>query len=100
MFQFLKTLPNLQILYIDNLLPAYIPQFISSIRHTSLLELVLYTDSEPLEGPPTAGLAGLEKLSIGWFAYDNSNEPGIAVAHLYELIRPSLTTLIELYIKP
>jgi len=92
-------LPNLQVLYVEGVPPAYLSQFISSIRHTSLLELVLNTDQEPLKGPLTAGLAGLEKLSIGWFTNDNSNEPGIAVAHLYELIRPTLTTLVELKIE-
>jgi hypothetical protein len=65
-------LPNLQVLDIGDLSFAYISQFISSIRHTALLELVLSTDWDPVEGPPTAGLAGLEKLSIGWNAYHNS----------------------------
>ena len=97
-FQFLETLPNLQVLVVEGLPPAYLAQFISSIRHTSLLELVLKTDWEPVEGPPTLGLPGLEKLSITWYAYDNPNEPGSSLAHLYELIRPTLTTLVELRI--
>ena len=96
-------MPNLQVLHFRKrellptfLLPAYLSRLISSIRHNALLELVLDTDWEPVEGPPTAGLVGLEKLSIGWHAYDNSNEPGSSLAHLYELIRPTLTTLVEL----
>ena len=97
-FQFLETLPNLQVLVVEGLPPAYLAQFISSIRHTSLLELVLKTDWEPVEGPPTLGLPGLEKLSITWYAYDNPNEPGSSLAHLYELIRPTLTTLVKLRI--
>ena len=51
-----------------------------------------------LKDPPTAGLAGLEKLSIIWAADDNPNEPGSSLAHLYELIRPTLNTLVELRI--
>ena len=94
-FQFLETLPNLQVLEVEDLLPAYLSQFISSLRHTALLELVLDTDWGPLEGPPTAGLVGLEKLSISWYAYDDPNKPGGSLAHLYELIRPTLTTLVK-----
>ena len=81
-----------------SLLPAYLSQLISSIRHTPLLELILEVDWEPVEGPPTTGLAGLEKLSITWHACDNLNEPGSSLAHLYELIRPTLTMLVELKI--
>jgi hypothetical protein len=101
-FQFLKTLPNLQVLDIGNLPLAYLSQFISSIRHTPLLELVLGNAWGPLEGPPMAGLAGLRKLSIRWYAYDNPNElgdlSGNLLAHLYELIRPTFATLVELRI--
>jgi len=95
--QFLETLPNLQVLEVDPpLLPAYLSQFISSIQHTALLELVLDITRKPVEGLPTAGLSGLERLCITWRAYDNPNEPGSSLAHLYELIRPSLTTLVVL----
>ena len=93
-------MPNLQVLDIGDLVPpASLSQFISSIRHTALLELVLDTGNyAPVEGPPTTGLAGLEKLSISWNAIDNPNEPGSSLAHLYELIRPTLTTLVKLRI--
>jgi hypothetical protein len=92
-------LPNLQVLDIGEYVPsAYLYQFISSIRHTALLELVLHMYYGPVEGPPTAGLAGLEKLSIFWNAEDNPDEPGSSLAHLYELIRPTLTTLVKLRI--
>jgi hypothetical protein len=67
-----------------------------SIRHTALLELVLHTSTTPVEGPPMAGLTGLERLSIVWNANDNPNELESSLAHLYELIRPTLTTLVEL----
>jgi hypothetical protein len=92
-------LPNLRVLDIGEYVPsAYLYQFISSIRHTALLELVLYSGYAPVEGPPTAGLAGLEKLSIFWNVADNPDEPGSSLAHLYELIRPTLTTLVKLKI--
>jgi hypothetical protein len=97
-FQFLETLPNLQVLVVLDFPPAYLSQFISSIRHTFLLKLVLHTLWGPTEGPSTAGLAGLERLSINWDVYDNPNEPGSSLAHLYELIRPTLTTLVKLRI--
>ena len=96
-FQFLETLPNLQVLHVD-LLSACLSPFISSIRHTALLELSLDTFG-PLEGAPTAGLSGLEKLFVRWNPYGKPpNESGSSLAHLYELIRPTLTTLVELRI--
>jgi hypothetical protein len=91
-------LPNLQVLDVRYLIPASVSQFISSIRHTPLLELAFHTSIGDVEGPPTAGLAGLEKLSISWDAYDNPNEQRSSLAHLYELIRPTLTTLVKLKI--
>ena len=100
MFQFLETLPNLQVLDFGELVPQHLSEFISSIRHTTLLELVLYTSNFfHVKGPPTTGLADLEKLSINWYADDNPNEPGSSLAHLYEFIRPSLTTLVEFRIE-
>ena len=98
-FQFLESLPNLQVLNIGALfLPAYLYELVRSIRHTSLLELTHLTDWRSVEGPPTPGLAGLEKLSIVWCANDTLNKPGTSLAHLYEFIRPTLTTLVELEI--
>ena len=49
-------------------------------------------------GPPMEGLAGLEKLSICWDVEDMPNRPGSSLARLYEFIRPTLTTLVELRI--
>ena len=97
-FKFLETLPNLRVLDVVRLHPACLSRFISSIQHTDLLELVLKTDWGLVKGPPTAGIAGLEKLSINWHVYDYQNEPGNSLAHLYEFIRPTLTTLVELRI--
>ena len=98
--QFLESLPNLQVLDIGEVVPQYLSRFISSTQHTALIELVLYTSCAPVKGPPIAGLAGLEKLSINWYAYDNPKEPGSSLAHLYEFIRPSLSMLVQLKIEP
>ena len=98
--QFLETPPNLWVLDIGELVPQHLSRFVSSIQHTVLLELVLYTSCAPIKGPPTAGLAGLKKLFINWYAYDNLKEPESSLAHLYELIRPPLTTLVKLRIEP
>jgi hypothetical protein len=69
------------------------------MRYAPLLELVLDAGNyAAVEGLPTAGLAGLEKLFISWNMNDNPNELGSSLAHLYELIRPSLTTLVKLRI--
>lgn len=98
-FQFFETLPNLKSLKLlqFNLLsrPIDISQLIASLRHAPLLELVLDTGCPAIvEGPPTIGLSGLEKLSITW----NNQATGSAHTHLYELIRPSLETLVDLVI--
>ena len=77
-------------------LPAYLSELVSSIRHTSLLKLVYFTDGGFVEGPSTAGLADLEKLSIVWRAQDTPDTPGSSLVHLYEFIQPTLTTLVEL----
>ena len=45
---------------------------------------------------PLTDIQTLSLSSLG--VYDNSNEPGSSLAHLYELIRPSLTTLVKLRI--
>ena len=34
-----------------------------------------------------------------WHACDNPNEPGSSLVHLYELIQPKLTTLVELRLR-
>ncbi|CAA7267844.1 unnamed protein product [Cyclocybe aegerita] len=100
-FQFLETLPNLQALEYHQLghLIRFgdLSQLISSIRSASLLEFGLYTGLyAAVEAVPTAGPVGLEKLSITWHVNDNPNQPGSSLAHLYALVRPSLTTLVKL----
>ena len=79
--------------------PADFSRLLPVLGHAPLRELVLFFEtSSTVEGPPTAGLSGLEKLSIHWNLYDNQREPGSSSTHLYNLIRPSLTTLVELRI--
>ena len=102
-FEFLKSLPNLQSFEFTQIYPlirpAHIPQLITSLQHTPLNELVLATGTyEPVEGPPTPGLSGLKKLSISWDLADKFDEPGSSLAYLYGLIRPSLSTLTDLTI--
>ena len=84
-------MPNLQVLDVgERFIPSYLSEFISSIRHAALLELDLETSFSGVDGPPTSGLAGLEKFSIAWYADDSLIEPGSSLAHLYEFIRPHL----------
>ncbi|KAJ3513399.1 hypothetical protein NLJ89_g2961 [Agrocybe chaxingu] len=102
-FQFLETLPNLQALEYHQLGHLVrlgdLSRLISSIRSASLLEFVIYSGLyATVEGIPTAGPVGLEKLSITWHVDDNPNEPGSSLTRLYALIRPSLTTLAKLRI--
>jgi hypothetical protein len=49
-------------------------------------------------GIPISGPVDLETLSVAWHVSDDPNEPGSCLKHLYELIRPSLDTLVELSI--
>jgi hypothetical protein len=102
-FEFLKSLPNLQSFEFTQryplIPPAHIPQLIASLQHAPLNELVLSTGIyTPVEGPPTLGLSGLKKLSISWFVNDNPDEAGSSLAYFYGLLRPSLSTLVELSI--
>lgn len=102
-FEFLKSLPNLQSFEFTQIYslipPAHISQLITLLQHAPLNELVLSTGHyATLEGPPTPGLSGLKKLSIGWFINDNPDEAGSSLTYFYGLIRPSLSTLVELSI--
>ena len=75
-------------------------QLIDSLRHAPLLEFTLDTGlNVPIEGPPIVGLPGLKKLSVVWKIDDAAEQPGSAHRYLYDLIRPSLSTLIDLCIK-
>ncbi|KAF9479386.1 hypothetical protein BDN70DRAFT_993517 [Pholiota conissans] len=99
--QFLETLPNLRVFecYQFRLVqPAHHIQLMLSLRHTSLREFVFDTQSYlgAVEVPRPAGLTGLRKFSTNWLLVDNPDEPGSSLAHLYELVRSSLTTLVEL----
>jgi len=99
-FQFLETLPNLGSLrYDDKRLfagPTDLFRLIASVRHNPLREFCLVIgQSMKVEGPPLIGPSDLQKLSIIW---ETSSHIFAACAQLYELIRPSLTTLVELQI--
>ncbi|KAF9483966.1 hypothetical protein BDN70DRAFT_873103 [Pholiota conissans] len=102
-FEFLQTLPNLQVFIYRQLGPLISPselsQLLSSLRHAPILELGIHTGMyNAVEGPLVIGLSGLQKLSITWPSNDIPDEPGSSVAHLFALIQPSLTTLVELFV--
>jgi len=102
-FEFLKSLPNLQSFQFSQNLPlippAHIPRLITSLQHAPLNELILFTGyHNTVDGPPTLGLSGLKKLAISWYLNDNlaDSEAGSSIAYFYGLIQPSLSTLVEL----
>ena len=97
-FQFLASLPNLQVLYIGELVPRHLSRFISSTRHTALFELLLVHLLK--DRPPKHVSLAWRNFTIYWDADVNLKEPGSSLAYFYELNRPSLTTLVELDIKP
>jgi hypothetical protein len=101
LFEFLSAIPNLRSLeyrwaFLTS--PHFWARFFASVQHAPLVELVLETRIYPDYcipiGPLVAGPTGLEKLSIAWRA--NEDEPGSSLARLYEIIRPSLSTLVSL----
>ncbi|KAG6808402.1 hypothetical protein H0H92_004259 [Tricholoma furcatifolium] len=95
-FQFLRSFPNLRAFNYyqsSGLVPPR--ELFDSIRDAPLSELTLSISSYFIvEGPPTKGLASLERLSIYWTGTDSSSTPGGSLDHLYHLIQPSLATLI------
>jgi len=104
LFQFLQSLPNLhyfsltQSLYLVR--PIDTPKLIASLRQSPLLEFYLNTGfNAKVEGQPTIGLSGLEKLSVIWNRSDHDDQPGSAHDHLYNLVWPSLSTLVDLRIE-
>ncbi len=104
LFQFLESLPNLHSLQYRQLghfiRPVEFSLLVASLKHAPLRDFLFNTGFHgPVEGPPTAGLSGLENLAISWYLNDSSNAPGSSCAHLYEFVRPSLTTLVELKIE-
>jgi hypothetical protein len=103
LFQFLESLPNLQsfiLIQASHLVrPSDFPKLIASLRHAPLLEFHLNNGIiAKVEGQPTISLSGLENLSIRWNRNDHDDQPGSAYDHLYDLIRPSLSTLVNLQI--
>ncbi|KAG6914840.1 hypothetical protein DXG01_015031 [Tephrocybe rancida] len=103
-FQFLRTLPNLQVFEYTQIgllvPPSKVFQLFDSIRHAPLSELLLHTGNYSIvEGPPVEGIASLKKLSIGWHVDDSPDTPRSSLHHLYYLIQTSLGTLVELTIE-
>jgi len=98
---FWKALHSLQYSqHADFFRPREISLLIDSLRHAPLRNFSFGTGFDgPVEGPPAAGLSGLENLAITWNLDDSSNALGSSCAHLYEFIRPSLTTLVDLKIE-
>ncbi|KDR82538.1 hypothetical protein GALMADRAFT_828949 [Galerina marginata CBS 339.88] len=94
----MESLPNLMALkcFVP---PASLSRLMSSIRHAPLLKLFIDTGLyQYADDQFTAGPTGRESLSIKWNVDDNFHEPDSALAHLYQFIQPSLTTLVELRI--
>ncbi len=103
LFRFLETLPSLNSFkYRQHGLlihPKDFSKLIASLRHAPLLEFSFDTGNyAAVEGLPTAGLPFLKRLYTTWYLSDDPNVPDSSSAHLSELIRPSLTTLVELKI--
>lgn len=99
----LQSLPNLhsfELCQFYHHVPIFVmSQLIDSLRHAPLIELTLDTGlNVPIGGPPIVGLPGLKKLSIIWKVDDADEQPGSAHRSLYDLIQPSLSTLIDLCI--
>jgi len=64
--------------------PADFSRLLRVLRHAPLRELMLFFGtSSTVEGPPTAGLSGLEKLSYTGIC---QRELGSSSTHLYDLI--------------
>ncbi|KAG6826149.1 hypothetical protein H0H92_000957 [Tricholoma furcatifolium] len=96
------SLPNLQSLdytqFVSDLIPPR--ELFDSIRDAPLSELTLDTRFYFIvEGPPIEGIACLKRLSIIWSGNESPSTPGSSLNHLYHLVRPSLSTLVELRIE-
>ena len=103
-FEFLESLPKLHSLHYHQnghfFRPVEFSLLIASLKHAPLRDFLFDTGFHgPVEGPPAAGLSGLESLAIIWNLNDSSDALGSSCAHLYEFIRPSLTTLVDLKIE-
>ena len=104
LFRFLETLPNLNSLkyrqYGLLIRPKDFSKLIASLRRAPLLEFSIDTGNYgTVEGLPPAGPPFLKRLYITWYLSDDPNVPDSSSAHLGELIRPSLATLVELKIE-
>jgi hypothetical protein len=97
--QILPMLPNLHSVdfgYYCDISLNDLPSFFTSVQHAPLrhLEIGLASVRNP---PPISGRAGLETFHIKWnLANYDPEEPENPAAFLYELLRPSLDTLVSL----
>jgi hypothetical protein len=100
-FQFLETLPNLSDLDFKDLTVRVRLQdlhfFAIIAQQTALRHLSFSSEYGAVaSGQPTAGPEGLESISVKWNVTDGQDDPGAAMSHLYEILRPSLGTLTHL----
>ncbi|KIM90817.1 hypothetical protein PILCRDRAFT_1065 [Piloderma croceum F 1598] len=105
-FQFLETLPKLSDIVIHHWTVRVRLQdlhfFPKIAKQTSLRHLSFSSEyGSHANGQPVSGPEGLESLSVKWHVADGQ-DPGSAMSHLYEFLRPSLGTLtcLELHDYP
>jgi len=105
-FQFLETLPKLSdIVFDDSTVGVQLQDlyfFARIAKQTPLRHLSFSSEyGSAASGEPIAGPEGLVSLSVRWYVTDGQ-DPGSAMSHLYEFLRPSLGTLtfLELHDDP
>jgi hypothetical protein len=96
-FQFLETLPKLSDIMFDVLTVGVRLQdlhcFARIAEQTPLRHLSFSLEyGSVASGQPIAGPKGLLSLCVNWCVTDGQ-DPGSAMSHLYEFLRPSLGTL-------
>jgi hypothetical protein len=96
-FQFLETLPKLSNIVFDDLNVGVRLQdlyfFARIAEQTPLRHLSFSLECGSVaSGQPIAGPKGLLSLFVKWCVTDGQ-DPGSAMSHLYEFLRPSLGTL-------
>jgi hypothetical protein len=105
-FQFLETLPKLsEIVFDDSTVGVRLQDlhFFARIAEQTLLRHLSFSleYGSVASGEPITGPEGLVSLSVRWYVTDGQ-DPGSAMSHLYEFLRPSLCTLtcLELHDDP
>lgn len=104
-FRLLRSLRNLQSLSFERFSPldlSDVATLVETTLNAPLRHLSLEFDNRNIPGNViVSGPAGLETLTVGWDV-DGHGRRGSSLAHLYELIQPSLETLtvLKLYLAP